>query len=132
MPTNDPVADMLTRIRNAIQARHQTVLVPQSKMKVAIADILKAQGYIRGWEPARNQKFPTMRIQLAYKTGEQNAIRGLKRVSKPGLRVHAGRNEIPRVYGGLGIAIVSTSQGMMTGYQAWRKGIGGEVVCYVW
>ncbi|CAI8011850.1 30S ribosomal protein S8 [Geodia barretti] len=114
---------MLTRIRNAIQARHQTVLVPQSKVKIAIADILKAQGYIREWDQARNQKFPTMRIQLTYK---------LKRVSKPGLRVHVGRGEIPRVYGGLGIAIVSTSQGMMTGYEAWRKGIGGELVCYVW
>ena len=132
MPVNDPVADMLTRIRNAIHARHQSVLVPQSKMKTAIADILKSQGYIRDWDSARNQKLPTMRIQLLYKDDEQNAIRGLKRVSKPGLRVHVGRGEIPRVYGGLGIAIVSTSQGMMTGYEAWRKGIGGELVCYVW
>ncbi len=132
MPVNDPVSDMLTRIRNAIQARHQSVLIPQSKVKTAIADILKSQGYIRDWEPARGQKFPTMRVQLAYREGEQNAIRGLKRVSKPGLRVHVGRGEIPRVYGGLGIAIISTSQGIMTGYEAWRKGIGGEIVCYVW
>ena len=132
MPINDPVADMLTRIRNAIQARHRTVLVPQSKVKTAIADILKAQGYIRGWDLARNRKFPTMRLQLAYREDERNAIRGLKRISKPGLRVHVGRGEIPRVYGGLGIAIISTSQGMMTGYEAWRKGIGGELVCYVW
>ena len=132
MPINDPVADMLTRIRNAIQARHQTVMVPQSKIKTAIVDILKSQGYIRDWEPARGPRFPTMRIQLRYSDDEQSAIRGLKRVSKPGLRVHVGHGEIPRVYGGLGIAIVSTSQGMMTGYQAWRKGIGGELVCYVW
>ena len=132
MPINDPVADMLTRIRNAIQAKHQSVLIPQSKIKVAIADILKSQGYIRDWEEARGQKFATMRVQLAYREGELNAIRGLKRVSKPGLRVHVGHGEIPRVYGGLGIAIISTSQGMMTGYQAWRKGIGGEIICYVW
>ena len=132
MPINDPVADMLTRIRNAIHARHRTVLVPQSKVKTAIANILKEQGYIRDWELARNRKFPTMRLQLAYRDDEQNAIRGLKRVSKPGLRVHVGRGEIPRVYGGLGVAIISTSQGMMTGYEAWRKGIGGELVCYVW
>ena len=132
MPINDPVADMLTRIRNAIHARHRTVLVPQSKVKTAIADILKEQGYIRDWDLARNRKFPTMRIHLTYREGDENAIRGLKRVSKPGLRVHVGRGEIPRVYGGLGIAIVSTSQGMMTGYEAWRKGIGGELVCYVW
>lgn len=131
MPVNDPVADMLTRIRNAIQARHQTVLVPQSKVKTSIADILKAQGYIWDWDLARNQKFPTMRLHLTYRN-DQNAIRGLRRVSKPGLRVYVGRGEIPRVYGGLGIAIVSTSQGMMTGYEAWRKGIGGELVCYVW
>ncbi len=132
MPINDPVADMLTRIRNAIHARHQSVIVPQSKMKVAIADILKQQGYIRDWDMARNQKFPTMRLHLTYHDDDTNAIRGLKRVSKPGLRVHVGRNEIPRVYGGLGVAIVSTSQGLMTGYEAWRKGIGGELVCYVW
>ena len=132
MPVNDPVADMLTRIRNAIQARHDSVLVPHSKMKLALANILKEQGYIRDFDIPRGQQFPSLRLHLAYRAGREPVIRGLKRVSKPGLRVYVSRGEIPRVYGGLGVAIVSTSQGMMSGRQAWRQGIGGELLCYVW
>jgi small subunit ribosomal protein S8 len=132
MPVNDRVADMLTRIRNAIQSRHDSVLVPHSKMKLALANILKEQGYIRDFDIPRGQQFPSLRLHLAYRAGREPVIRGLKRVSKPGLRVYVSRGEIPRVYGGLGVAIVSTSQGMMSGRQAWRQGIGGELLCYVW
>ena len=132
MPVNDPIADMLTRIRNGIHARHESVLVPHSKVKAAVATILKDQGYIRDFDMPRGHQFPTMRVHLAYRTGREPVISGLKRVSKPGLRVYVGKGEIPRVYGGLGVAILSTSQGVMTGRQAWRLGIGGELLCYVW
>ncbi|CAI8046360.1 30S ribosomal protein S8 [Geodia barretti] len=115
---------MLTRIRNAIQARHDSVMMPHSKMKLAVARILKEEGFIRD--------FDTPRIHLQYREGRQSAIAGLKRISKPGLRVYVGKGEIPRVYGGLGLAIVSTSRGVMAGRQAWRDGIGGELLCYVW
>jgi small subunit ribosomal protein S8 len=132
MPVSDPVADMLTRIRNGIQARHDSVLVPHSKLKLALAQILKEQGYIRDYDMPRGQAHPHLRLHLSYREGRQPAISGLKRVSKPGLRIYVGKGEIPRVYGGIGTAIVSTSQGIMTGRQAWRSGIGGELLCYVW
>ena len=132
MPVTDPVADMLTRIRNAIQVRHESVLVPHSKLKVSIARILKAEGYIRDYDMPRGHAHPTLRIHLTYREGRVPAITGLKRVSKPGLRSYVGKGEIPRVYGGLGVAILSTSQGVMAGRQAWRQGVGGELLCYVW
>lgn len=132
MPVTDPIADMLTRVRNAIQMRHETVMMPHSKMKVAIARILKEQGFIRDFDSPRGQLHPALRLHLSYREKRESAIVGLKRISKPGLRVYVGRGEIPRVYGGLGVAIVSTSSGVMSGRQAWREGIGGELLCYVW
>ena len=132
MPVSDPIADMLTRIRNAIQRRHDSVMMPHSKLKVSIARILKEQGFIRDFDSPRGQLHPSLRLHLAYREKREPAIVGLKRISKPGLRVYVGRGEIPRVYGGLGVAIVSTSAGIMSGRQAWREGIGGELLCYVW
>ena len=132
MPVTDPIADMLTRIRNAIQRRHDSVMMPHSKLKVSIARILKEQGFIRDFDSPRGQLHPSLRLHLAYREKREPAIVGLKRISKPGLRVYVGRGEIPRVYGGLGVAIVSTSAGIMSGRQAWREGIGGELLCYVW
>ena len=132
MPVTDPVADMLTRIRNALQVRHESVLVPTSKMKIAIARILKEEGYIRDYDTPRGQVHPTLRLHLTYREGRTPAITGLKRVSKPGLRTYVAKGEIPRVFGGLGVAIISTSQGVMAGRHAWRLGIGGELLCYVW
>ena len=132
MPVTDPVADMLTRIRNAIQVRHDSVLVPNSKMKSGLAKILKEEGYIRDYDMPRGHAHPTLRLHLAYREQREPVISGLKRVSKPGLRVYVGKGEIPRVYGGLGLAILSTSRGLMAGRQAWRQGIGGELLCYVW
>jgi small subunit ribosomal protein S8 len=123
---------MLTRIRNAIHARHESVLVPHSKLKVALANILKEQGYLRDYDMPRGHAHPTLRLHLAFKTGREPVISGLKRVSKPGLRIYVGKGEIPRVYGGIGTAIISTSQGIVTGQQAWQRGIGGELLCYVW
>ncbi len=131
MPVTDPVADMLTRIRNAIQVRHESVLVPHSKLKVSIAKILKDEGFIRDYDMPRGHAHPTLRVHLTYREGRVPAITGLKRVSKPGLRSYVGKGEIPRVYGGLGVAILSTSQGVMAGRQAWRDGVGGELLCYV-
>ena len=132
MPVTDPVADMLTRIRNAIQRRHESVMIPHSKLKLSIAKILKEEGYIRDFDVPRGQAHPTLRVHLIYREGRIPAITGLKRVSKPGLRTYVGKGEIPRVFGGLGLAIISTSRGLMAGRQAWRQGIGGELVCYVW
>ena len=132
MPVTDPVADMLTRIRNAIQVRHESVMMPHSKMKLAIARILKEEGFIRDFDHPRGQKHPTLRLHLTYRERREPAISGLKRGSKPGLRVYVGKGEIPRVYGGLGVAILSTPEGVMASQQAWRKGIGGELLCYVW
>ena len=132
MPVTDPVADMLTRIRNAVQVRHESVLVPHSKLKLAIAKILKEEGYIRDYDLPRGRAHPTLRVHLTYRENRIPAIAGLKRVSKPGLRTYVGKGEIPRVYGGLGLAIISTSKGLMSGRQAWRQGIGGELLCYVW
>jgi len=127
----DPIADLLTRIRNALVARHQSVQVPSSKMKIAIAKVLKEEGFIKGFEVVPEGVKRTARIDLSY-SGKEASISGLRRVSKPGLRVYVQKREIPRVYGGLGIAILTTPQGVMTGQEAWRRQVGGEVLCYVW
>ncbi|MGD9116949.1 MAG: 30S ribosomal protein S8 [Dehalococcoidia bacterium] len=132
MTITDPIADMLTRVRNAIMARHSSVLVPNSRMKMAIARILKKEGFIADYELLKSKPQRSIKIHLRYDDQNQPIISGLERVSKPGLRVYVGRDEISRVQGGLGIAILSTSQGVMTGQQAWRKGIGGELLCHVW
>ena len=123
---------MLTRIRNAIMAKHTFVLVPASRMKLSIARILKEEGFISDYEVLRSKPHRAIKIFLKYDDKNQPVISGLERVSKPGLRVYVGSKEIPRVYGGLGIAILSTPQGVMTGQQGWRQGVGGELLCYVW
>jgi len=134
MSLSDPIADMLTRIRNANAARHDTVSIPASKTKVAIARVLKDEGFIRDFsvlaEEGRPQ--PDLKVELSYSGRKQPVLNGLKRVSKPGLRVYVQRREIPRVYGGLGIAILSTPKGVMSGQEARRNEVGGEVLCYVW
>ena len=127
----DPIADMLTRIRNAITAKHDKVVVPASNMKKAIAQILLEEGYIRGVDVKNNGVEDVMTLTLKY-AGKNNVIRGLKRISKPGLRIYAGKDELPKVLGGLGIAIISTSQGVMTDKNARAKGVGGEVLAYIW
>jgi small subunit ribosomal protein S8 len=132
MTSSDPIADMLTRVRNAIMARHDSVLVPTSRMKLAITRILKKEGFIADFELLKGKPQKAIKIQLKYDDKNEPILSGLERVSKPGLRVYVGRDEIARVHGGLGMAIVSTSQGVMTGQQAWRKGIGGELLCHVW
>ncbi len=132
MTISDPIADMLTRIRNAIMARHDSVLIPASRMKLGIARIIKDEGFINDYEVLRGKPYRVIKIYLKYGDKNQSVLSGLERVSKPGLRVHVQRKEIPRVYGGLGIAIISTPEGMMTGQQAWRQRIGGEFLCYVW
>lgn len=128
----DPIADMLTRIRNATLAKHAKVEMPSSKMKEAIAVILKKEGYIKDFECIPDNKQGILKIYLKYGHDSQGAITGLKRISKPGLRVYAKKDELPKVLGGLGIAIISTSQGLMTDREARRVGLGGEVICYVW
>jgi small subunit ribosomal protein S8 len=132
MSMTDPIADMLTRIRNATHARHRRVDMPASKMKAAIARILQEEGYIQGTRVLQDEKQGTLRIFLKYDETRGSVIRGLQRVSKPGRRVYVSRKGIPRVVGGYGVAILSTSQGLMTGISARQKGIGGEVVCQVW
>ncbi|NOQ43882.1 MAG: 30S ribosomal protein S8 [Dehalococcoidia bacterium] len=127
----DPIADMLTRIRNAVLARHEFTLVPSSRMKLSIAKILREEGFIRDYEVLKGQQQRVIKIYLKY-TEKEPVISGLKRVSKPGLRIYVQRKEIPRVYGGTGIAIISTPKGVMIGQQAWRQGLGGEMLCYVW
>jgi small subunit ribosomal protein S8 len=131
MTVIDPIADMLTRIRNAIMASHESVLVPSSKIKLSIIKILKEEGFIDRYEVLKGKPQAMIKIYLKY-ADEQPAILGLERVSKPGLRVYVERHEIPRVYGGLGMAILSTSKGIMTGQKAWRQQLGGEILCYVW
>lgn len=131
MTVIDPIADMLTRIRNAIMANHDSVLVPSSKIKLSIAKILNEQGFIDRYEVLKGKPQPMIKIYLRY-TDDQPAILGLERVSKPSLRVYVEKHEIPRVYGGLGIAVLSTSKGIMTGQEAWRQRLGGEILCYVW
>jgi len=127
----DPIADMLTRLRNAAMARHDTVMVPASKMKIAMAKILKDEGFISDFSVVKGEPQRMIKITLKY-IDKQPAFIGVERVSKPGLRVYSGKKEIPRVYGGLGIAILSTSKGLMTGQEAWKKNLGGEILCYVW
>jgi len=135
MNMTDPIADMLTRIRNAVAAKHDYVSIPASKMKLAIAKVLKEEGYIKDFQLIEDKEKPsirTIRVTLNYTGKRDSVLSGIQRVSKPGLRVYVQKREIPRVYGGLGIAILSTPQGIMTGQQAWRSQIGGEVLCYVW
>jgi len=129
---SDPIADMLTLIRNAIMAKHDFVLIPSSRMKLSIARILKGEGFISDYEVLKDKSHRAIKIYLKYGEKNQSVLSGLERVSKPGLRVYVQQKEIPRVYGGLGIAIVSTPKGVMTGQQAWRQGLGGELLCYVW
>jgi small subunit ribosomal protein S8 len=132
MNMTDPIADMLTRIRNAIMARHTRVLIPASKMKVALAAILKEEGYIKDFDVVHEDNPQgTLRVSLRY-VDKRPVLNQIKRVSKPGLRVYTRRDSIPRVRGGLGTAILSTPQGLMTGRKAYQLGLGGEVVCYVW
>lgn len=132
MMVTDPIADMLTRIRNAQMTKKETVSMPDSKMKKAIADILLEEGYISGVKQLKGDKEPTLLITLKYDAKNNKVITGLKRISKPGLRVHAGCSELPEVLNGLGIAIVSTNKGVMTSKKAKELNIGGEVLCYVW
>lgn len=131
MNMTDPVADMLTRIRNAIMARHTRVMIPASNMKIAIAQILKEEGYIKDYDVVKDSPQGTIRLTLRY-VDKRPVLSQLKRISKPGLRVYTRRDSIPRVRGGLGTAILSTPQGLMTGRKAYQLGLGGEVVCYVW
>ena len=133
MTTNDPIADMLTRIRNANTAKHDTVDVPVSKMKLAIADILVDEGYVEKYDLVDNGNFKDIRITLKYgKDKNDKIIAGLKRISKPGLRVYAAKEELPKVLGGLGVAIISTNKGVMTDKKARQLNVGGEVLAFVW
>lgn len=132
MAVTDPIADMLTRIRNAIMARHDSVPIPASRMKLSIARILKEEGFINDYEVVRGKPHRVIKVHLKYYENNEPAIYGLKRASKPGLRLYVQHNEIPRVYGGLGTTIISTSKGVRTGQQSWRMGIGGELLCYIW
>ena len=132
MNTTDPIADMLTRIRNANSAKHKTVDVPSSKMKIAIAEILFKEGYIKSFELISNENQGIIRITLKYDEKGIRVIDGIKRISKPGLRVYANKEELPRVLNGLGTAIISTSQGLKTDKEAREAGIGGEVLAYIW
>ncbi len=132
MQITDPIADMLTRIRNANTAKHETVDVPASNMKKSIAEILNEEGYIAGYQVIDDGKQGVIRITLKYGPNKEKVISGLKRVSKPGLRIHAGAEELPRVLKGLGIAIISTSKGVMTDKAARKLNIGGEVLAFVW
>ena len=133
MAMSDPIADMLTRIRNANTAKHDTVDVPASKMKLAIAEILFNEGYIKKYDVVEDGSFKTIRITLKYgQDKNEKIITGLKRISKPGLRVYAGKDELPKVLGGLGVAIISTNQGIITDKEARKLNVGGEVLAFVW
>jgi small subunit ribosomal protein S8 len=132
MTMTDPVADLLTRLRNANSAYHDSVSLPSSKLKSNIAEILKSEGYIAGWKVEDARVGETLTLDLKYGPNRERSIVGIKRVSKPGLRVYARSTEIPRVLGGLGVAILSTSSGLLTDREATRKGVGGEVLAYVW
>lgn len=132
MTMTDPIADMLTRVRNANSAHHDEVTMPFSKLKGHIAEILESEGYIAGWEVADAAVGKALTIRLKYGPNRERSIAGLRRISKPGLRVYAKSTNIPRVLGGLGIAIISTSSGLLTDKQASNKGVGGEVLAYVW
>ncbi len=132
MLVTDPVADMLTRIRNALVAKHDEVDVPASTVKKAIADILVKEGYIKGYEVREEGVAKMLHIALKYGPGRERVITGLKRISKPGLRVYARKDQVPKVLNGMGIAIISTSRGMMTDREARKSGVGGEVLAYIW
>ncbi len=132
MPATDPIADMLTSIRNALMARHRRVDIPSSRMKRAITEVLKAEKYIENFKVLPDQKHETLRIYLRYNADAKPMIRTLKRISKPGRRVYVKRDEIPRVLGGLGTAILSTPDGILTGQEASRRGLGGELVAEIW
>ena len=132
MNITDPIADMLTRIRNANSAKHTTVDIPSSKMKLALAQILVDEGYIKSFEKIEDNKQGVIRVTLKYDENGNRVISGLKRISKPGLRIYANKEEIPQVLNGLGIAIVSTSKGIMTDKKARKENVGGEVLAYVW
>lgn len=132
MAVSDPIADLLTRIRNANTVNNDRIEVPGSKMKKAIVEILKSEGFIRDYEWVDNGHQGTMRVFLKYGPNKTKVISGLRRISKPGLRVYAKKDQVPRVLGGLGIAILSTSKGIMTDKKARQDGLGGEVLCYIW
>jgi small subunit ribosomal protein S8 len=129
---SDPIGDMLTRIRNACMARHVVVNIPASKMKLAIAEILKREGFIKDYTLVEGKPFSSIAITLKYMSDRRPAISGLRRVSKPGLRIYTKRDEIPRVRGGLGLSILSTPKGILAGHEAWHEQVGGEVLCYIW
>lgn len=132
MVMTDPVADFLTRIRNGNMVMHETVEAPSSKIKVSIAEIMKEEGYIKDYEYIEDGKQGIIRIYLKYGPNREKVITGLKRISKPGLRVYVKKDEIPKVLGGLGTAVISTSQGLMTDKKARKQSLGGEVICYIW
>ncbi len=128
----DPIADMLTRIRNANMVRHSSVSIPASSLKRSIAEIMKLEGFIKDYDYIKDQKQGQIRVHLKYGPHDQRIISGLKRISKPGLRVYAKKDELPKVLGGLGIAVISTSHGVMSDREARKSGYGGEVLCYIW
>ncbi|EHO86157.1 30S ribosomal protein S8 [Eubacterium infirmum F0142] len=132
MTMTDPIADMLTRIRNANTVGHTTVEIPASNMKKAIAEILLNEGFIGGFEVIEDNKQGVIKVQMKYGAGKEKVINGIKKISKPGLKVYAKANEVPSVLGGLGIAIISTSKGIISDKEARKLGVGGEVICYVW
>ncbi len=132
MIITDQIGDMLTRIRNAAQIRHDTVEMPASKLKIAMLKILKEEGFISDYELLKGKPERLIRIRLKYDESNKSIISGIERVSKPGLRIYVQRNEIPRVYGGVGVAILSTPKGVITGHRAKKEGVGGELLCYVW
>lgn len=132
MTMTDPIADMLTRIRNANVVKHETVDVPASNMKKEISRILLEEGFIRGYDVIEDGKQGIIRVQLKYGVNNERVITGLKKISKPGMKVYAAKDELPRVLGGLGVAVISTSKGILTDKQARKDNVGGEVICYVW
>lgn len=135
MSMNDPIADMLTRMRNALMREHKTVAMPSSKLKLAIAEVLKSEGYINDYQVVEEKNFPVLQIKLKYvgdRRTRRSVITGLQRVSKPGRRVYVGKADIPWVLSGMGISVVTTSRGVMTGQKARHLGVGGEVLCKVW
>ena len=132
MATSDPLADMFTRIRNAAAARHDDVRIPASKVKHAVAEVLKQEGFVKNVVVSEEGARTILKVDLTYGDDRRALLTGIRRVSRPGLRVYVNQREIPRVFGGLGVAIMSTSQGVMSGREAWRRKIGGEVLCYVW
>jgi small subunit ribosomal protein S8 len=132
MTMTDPLADMFTRLRNAASARHESVRIPNSKVKQAVAGVLREEGFIKGLSEVEDGPRRFLELEITYGEDRKALLSGIRRVSRPGLRVYANKGEIPRVFGGLGVAVMSTSQGVMSGREAWRRKIGGEVLCYVW